>query len=155
NVSFDHYFATYPQAANPAGEPMFNGASGTPSVNGLTPALLTNNPNVSNADNQAVSGVTMAMLNPFRLDRAQANTSSQNHNYTPEQLGDDDGKMDAFVANTGRGTSGGAGAFGTPAQVLGYFDGNTVTAMWNYAQRFAMNDNNFTGTFGPSTPGAI
>jgi phospholipase C len=155
NVSFDHYFATYPQAANPAGEPMFNAASGTPSVNGLTPALLTNNPNMTNADNLAVSGITAPELNPFRLDRSQANTASQNHNYTPEQLGDDNGKMDAFVANTGRGTSGGAGAFGTPAQVLGYFDGNTVTAMWNYAQRFAMNDNAYTGTFGPSTPGAI
>jgi len=39
--------------------------------------------------------------------------------------------------------------------VMGYFDGNTVTAMWNYAQRFAMSDNSFGTTFGPSTPGAI
>ena len=38
---------------------------------------------------------------------------------------------------------------------MGYFDGNTVTAMWNYAQRFAMSDNSFGSTFGPSTPGAI
>jgi phospholipase C len=45
NVSFDHYFATYPNAANPPGEPVFKAKSGTPSVNGLTGALLTNNPN--------------------------------------------------------------------------------------------------------------
>src|ERR1700693_4482531 len=35
NVSFDHYFATYPIAANPPGEPGFKAAAGTPSVNGL------------------------------------------------------------------------------------------------------------------------
>jgi hypothetical protein len=38
---------------------------------------------------------------------------------------------------------------------MGYFDGNTVTAFWNYAQNFAMSDNNWTDTFGPSTPGAL
>ena len=34
NVSFDHYFGTYPNATNPAGEPEFHAAAGTPSVNG-------------------------------------------------------------------------------------------------------------------------
>jgi phospholipase C len=38
---------------------------------------------------------------------------------------------------------------------MGYFDGNTVTAMWNYAQHFAMSDNAYTDTYGPSTPGAL
>ena len=38
---------------------------------------------------------------------------------------------------------------------MGYFDGNTVTAMWNYAQHFSMSDNSFGSNFGPSTPGAI
>jgi hypothetical protein len=38
---------------------------------------------------------------------------------------------------------------------MGYFDGNTVTALWNYAQHFSLNDNNYTTQFGPSTPGAI
>jgi hypothetical protein len=57
--------------------------------------------------------------------------------------------------DVGRGTKGGAGAFGTTAQVMGYFDGNTVTGLWNYAQHFAMSDNAFTDTFGPSTPGLL
>jgi phospholipase C len=35
NVSFDHYFGTYPNAANPKGEPAFFAAPGTPTVNGL------------------------------------------------------------------------------------------------------------------------
>ena len=38
---------------------------------------------------------------------------------------------------------------------LGYYDGNTVTALWNYAQHFAMSDNSFGTTFGPSTPGVL
>ena len=32
---------------------------------------------------------------------------------------------------------------------------NTVTALWNYAQRYAMSDHFFGTTFGPSTVGAI
>src|SRR6202034_4645910 len=39
--------------------------------------------------------------------------------------------------------------------VMGYFDGNTVTGLWNYAQNFAMSDNSWSDTFGPSTPGAL
>jgi phospholipase C len=38
---------------------------------------------------------------------------------------------------------------------MGYYDGNTVTALWNYAQHFAMSDNSYSTTFGPSTPGAL
>ena len=55
NVSFDHYFGTYPFAANSAGEPSFQHRKGTPGVNGLTRALLNHNPN---------------QHNPFRLDRS-------------------------------------------------------------------------------------
>ena len=72
-----------------------------------------------------------------------------------EQKAYDNGKADLFPKYTGKGTAGGAGAFGTKGQVMGYFDGNTVTAMWNYAQNFAMSDNAYTDTYGPSTPGAI
>jgi phospholipase C len=38
---------------------------------------------------------------------------------------------------------------------MGYYDGNTVTALWNYAQNYAMNDNSFGTNFGPSTVGAV
>ena len=47
NVSFDHYFGTYPQAANTDGTP-FTAKPGTPTVNGLTDALLQHNPNAAN-----------------------------------------------------------------------------------------------------------
>ena len=60
NVSFDHYFGTYPKAANTDGQP-FQAAKGTPAVDGLAPAtshslppslqhstnLLTSNPNAA------------------------------------------------------------------------------------------------------------
>jgi phospholipase C len=88
NVSFDHYFATYPNAANPAGEPAFTPAAGTPAVNGLSGALLTANPNLTNTANGA------AAANPFRLDRTQAATADQNHAYTPEQQAYDNGAAD-------------------------------------------------------------
>jgi len=67
NVSFDHYFATYPNAANNVpGEPAFQAKPNTPNVNGLSGSLLTNNPNKNNPAN-----LTNA-INPFRLNRSQA-----------------------------------------------------------------------------------
>jgi phospholipase C len=149
NRSFDHYFGTYPNAQNPVGEPVFTAAANTPSVVGLTPTLLTASPTKANTKNGTFAA------NSFRLDRSQANTESQDHNYTPEQLAFDNGAMDLFPLETGNNTVSTSGAFGTLGLTMGYFDGNTVTAMWNYAQNFALNDNNYTDTFGPSSPGAI
>jgi phospholipase C len=146
NVSFDHYFGTYPVAANPGGEPAFSARSNTPTVNGLDPALLTSNPNLGN---------------PQRLGRTQALTCDQGHNYTPEQQAVDSGLMDRFVQSTGTGPTLGECLIpkqaATPGNyaVMDYYDGNTVTAMWNYAQHFAMSDNSFGTGFGPSTPGAF
>ena len=56
---------------------------------------------------------------------------------------------------TGNGGTGSPAVFNTPGLVMGYYDGNTVTALWNYAQYFAMNDNSYSTNFGPSTPGAL
>jgi len=150
NVSFDHYFGTYPNAQNLAGEPPFRARAGTPEVNTLeTAGLLHSNPNKANPENGDAAAA------PFRLSRAQAASADQNHGYTAEQAAFDEGEMDLFPTHTGRGSRGGEGRLGTKGQVMGYFDGNTVTALWNYAQSFAMNDNSFSTTFGPSTPGAI
>ncbi len=74
NVSFDHYFGTYPNALNPAGEPTFNARRNTPTVNGLSSGLLSNNPNLNPLNG---AGAT----NPFRLDRSQAATRDQGHGY--------------------------------------------------------------------------
>ena len=149
NVSFDHYFGTYPVATNPAREPRFKAAANTPSVNGFTDALLYNNPNFLN---KTLNGAGAS--NPFRLDRSEAATNDQDHNYTPEQQAFHGGLMDGFPKYTGTPGPPPSGET-TNALVMGYYDGNTVTAFWNYAQNFAMSDNSYGTTFGPSTPGAI
>jgi phospholipase C len=145
NVSFDHYFGTYPVATNPKGETQFHGSDNTPTVNGLTSGLIANNPNGPG-------------FLPFRLDPSQNYTCDQNHDYTPEQQAFDSGLMDKFPESTGSACSAktfpNVASFGTGI-VMGYYDGNTVTGLWNYAQHFAMNDNMFGTNFGPSTPGAL
>jgi phospholipase C len=136
NESFDHYFGTYPNAQNLAGENAFTAKPGTPSVNGLTPTLLTANPNSHQ---------------PIRLTPAQAVTCSQGHAYGAEQKAFDGGLMDKFPENTA-----GTGAqCNGQSMVMDYYDGNTVTGLWNLAQNFALNDNSYSTNFGPSTVGAI
>jgi phospholipase C len=157
NVSFDHYFGTYPKAANTSGKP-FHAARKTPAVNGLanTPGqggsgnLLTNNPNRDASGNQT---------NPRRLDPANINdvlTCDQDHSYNTEQKAFNGGAMDKFVSTLG--TAKGTNGLGQPCKasdVMHYYDGNTLPGLWNYAQHYAMSDNSFGTTFGPSTPGAI
>jgi len=151
NVSFDHYFATYPQAANTPGEiqqgsgmaaPSFTAAKNTPKgINTLANAglLAPTNPN---------------SIQPARLSPMQAVTCDQDHGYTSEQKAYDAGAMDKFVQFTSR-DSCGANQYGRPGLTMDYYDGNTVTGIWNYAQNYAMSDNHFSTTLGPSTPGAL
>jgi phospholipase C len=157
NESFDHYFGTYPKATNPPGQPRFTALPGTPSANNYetNPTLLTNNPNLNNTANGTGAS------NPFRFNRSQALTTSQSHSYTPEQNSFDLGAMDLFPSKTGSAGSSSSMSVLTPAVVttkgivMGYFDGNTVTALWEYAQNFALSDNSYDSNFGPSSPGAV
>ncbi|MFS4106282.1 phospholipase C [Streptomyces sp. PD-S100-1] len=140
NISFDHYFATYPKAANTDGT-RFTAAKGTPKdIDTLAHAgLLTHNPN---------------QYAPKRLTPAQAVTCDQNHSYGPEQYAANGGRADRYVENTEVGKCSG-GLFGEPGLVMDYYDGNTVTALWNYAQHYALSDRSFSSAYGPSTPGAV
>jgi phospholipase C len=136
NESFDHYFGTYPNAVNTPGEPAFTAQPNTPTVNGLSPALLSANPNSAN---------------PTRIPRAKALTCDMDHGYTDEQKAYDSGLADKFVQFTK-----GGGCVGAEEDfVMNYFDGNTVTGLWNLAQHFSLSDNSFDTQFGPSSPGAI
>jgi len=150
NISFDHYFGTYPNATNPSGEPRFVAVPNTPTVNGFSNALLNANPNLNPANTTGAS-------NPFRLDRSQAVTNDQDHDYMAEQQAFDTGLLDLFPLYTGAAgpPPSGSGVTQTNGLVMGYFDGNTVTGLWNYAQYFAMNDNSYGTTFGPSSVGVI
>ncbi|WP_433173682.1 phospholipase C [Actinoallomurus sp. CA-150999] len=140
NISFDHYFGTYPKAANTDGT-KFTAARHTPRVDGLTKKLLTQNPN---------------QYNPKRLTPKQAMTCDQDHGYASEQKAVNGGAMDKFVQNTEKDKCTGQPVlFGEPGLVMDYYDGNTVTGLWNYAQHYAMSDNSWDTVFGPSTPGAL
>ena len=151
NVSFDHYFATYPKAANTPGETQqgtgtpaaaFTASEDTPKdVNTLAGAglLAPNNPNAKQ---------------PERLTPQQAVTCDQDHNYGAEQKAYNGGLMDKFVQFTSRDACG-ANQYGRQGLTMDYYDGNTVTGLWNYAQNYAMSDNHFSTVFGPSTPGAL
>ncbi len=144
NNSFDHYFGTYPNAYYPSGEPVnatypagesaFVPLPNTPSVNGLSPA--TN---------------SLSAVAPFRLDRSQAVTCDNDNKYKDEQTAYNSGQINLFATTT-------SGTTGPPAVCLtdlsmGYYDGNTVTALWNYAQYFAMSDNYFDTEFGVTEEG--
>jgi phospholipase C len=150
NRSFDHYFGTYPNAANLYGEIPFHARPHTPAVNGFTDALLFNNPNFYQG----------AQINPIRLGPGDAVECSQTHAYTSEQLSADLGRMDKFVEYDGAKNNQGIPTDENnpncdPRMVMGYFDGNTVTALWNYAQHWAMSDNSFATNWGSSAVGAI
>lgn len=134
NISFDHYFGSYPNAANPAGEPAFYPKPHTPAVNNYNRTMLVNNPN----------GVA-----PYRLDRSQNVTCDNDNHYTDEQKAYDGGLLDKFSLLSATGTG------CLPDLTFGYYDGNTVTALWNYAQNFAMNDNFFASTFGTTVMGHL
>jgi len=163
NVSYDHYFGTYPNAQNLAGETPFSASTAPANNNLATPLdvtaafapiagldLLNSNPNLNAAN---LTGAT----NPFRLPAAAAWTNSQGHNYLPEQQAYDNGLMDLFPKFTGAaGPPPGAPPIAlTKGLVMGYFDGNTLNTWWSLAQQGALNDNSFSTNFGPSTPGAI
>jgi phospholipase C len=133
NNSFDHYFGTYPNVANLPNEQPFTALPNTPSVNGLTPSLIANNPNSTK---------------PFRLaPSAQVLCDNDNH-YADEQNAYHGGLLDKFPESTnGSGCRTGSN--------MGYYDGNTVTALWNYAQHFAMSDNFFDTEFGTTVMGHL
>jgi phospholipase C len=162
NISFDHYFGTYPNAANTDGQ-KFHALPGTPAVSGLPPATARSlPPSLRHSTNLLKHNPNAAL--PERLDSSAAGvvpgqgqlTCDQDHDYSTEQQAFNGGKMDHFVQSTGTGSgTGPTGASCNANQVMDYYDGNTVTAMWNYAQHYALSDDSFGTTFGPSSPGAI
>jgi phospholipase C len=148
NISFDHYFGTYPGSNNLL----------TPldTTNGFAPLagvdLLNHNPVAANPANGT------GAVNPFLLTGpAQAFTNDMGHNYKPEQQASDNGAMDLFPEFTGTAgpPPGSPAAALTKGLVMAYYDSGTVGEYWSIAQQFALNDNSWTTMFGPSTPGAI
>ena len=156
NVSFDHYFGTYPEAANTDGRRSPR-RPGTPAVQrALDGRCCTQQPEPRRP----------AEAPRQQPDRAPGEpggqvTCDQDHNYSDEQKAFDGGAMDKFVQSVG--TDGGTHDpgrhdVGGPVRPETSWTTTTATpspALWNYAQHFAMSDNSFGTTFGPSAPGAI
>ncbi len=141
NNSFDHYFGAYPVAANPPGEPEFFARPDTPTVNNLTSTLLQHSPDLAAA--------------PFRLDRSEAVTCDNDNHYTDEQSAYNGGLLNEFAEILSGTDASNPGMNCTPNLSMGYYDGNTVTALWNYAQHFAISDNFFASTFGVTVVGHL
>lgn len=135
NRAFDHYFGTYPNAENNPCETPFIARKDTPHVNNYNsaPVYLVNNQN---------------LFQPFRLAPSQVNTCAPPHTYSVLQITADSLLLDKFVE---------ASEMVCPdaSTPMGYFDGNTVTALWNYAQYFSMSDNFHSTCIGASTAGAL
>jgi phospholipase C len=123
--------------------PRFEARGDTPIVNSLTPELLSNNPNRS---------LTGGPANPTRLSPANAYVCDMDNGYTAEQMAAHGGLMDRFVQTTG---SAGHGCNLDGTTVMDYYDGITVTALWHYAQNYAMSDSSFDTNYGPTLPGHI
>jgi len=144
NISFDHYFGTYPNTLCPGAAPACNTGlpespfvplPNTPSINGLSPFL---------------NGLNLVA--PFRLDRSQALTCDNDNKYKDEQTAYNSGQVNGFALTAATGLD----PNGNPCTVnlsMGYYDGNTVTALWNYVQYFAMSDNYFDTEFGVTEEG--
>ncbi|MGZ6733968.1 MAG: phospholipase C [Nocardioides sp.] len=182
NISFDHYFGTYPYAANTGG-PSFTAKAGTAGLPGSSQTITnftgansgllgmagTSVTNTVVPGAKGKPGVNPNTVAPYRLGYDQAWTCSQGHGYAAEQkavLGSATqapGAMDRFVentssnaacANTAATAPAGNSEFGRNGLSMSYTDGNVVTGLWNYAQSYAMSDNSWANNFGPSTVGA-
>jgi phospholipase C len=115
------------------GESPFMPLPNTPTVDGLTSVL---------------DGLSSTA--PFRLDRAQETTCDNDNHYTDEQTAYNSGAVNKFPESTS-----GTGSGCTPALSMAYYDGNTVTALWNYAQYFAMSDHFYDTEFGTTVMGHL
>lgn len=137
NRSFDNYFGTYPYA------PGFHPLPGTPT-------------NVANFQDVA-ENVYHAVYNPDQYGNpvypqllTQLDTTDVDHNYNDMIAMVDDGKMDKFYYENQYVYSKHDGNI-----AMGYYDYNSIPALWQYAQHYAMADHWFQPVYGPSTPGAL
>ena len=167
NVSFDHYFGTYPNGgqhrrpavrrrAGHAGRR--RPAAGDRRVAagracGTATDLLTEQP-----ERVAAAAARQQPHGRCRAAPGGQLTCDQDHNYSDEQQAFDGGQMDQFVQSVGTGGRA-RRPFGTPCDAEARsWTTTTATpspALWNYAQHYAMSDNSYGTTFGPSAPGAI
>ncbi len=147
NVSFDHYFGTYPNATNTDGS-TFHAKPGTPE--GERPVhKITRGPDRPAADQQP-ERVQPAAAHPLRgadlrpEPRLHAGAGGLRRRQDGHVRPGHRERLD--LHRPARSSS------VQPGLVMDYYDGNTVTGLWNYAQNYAMSDNNYDTDFGPVHP---
>ena len=109
NISFDHYFGTYPTAQNNTGEPPFIAATGTPAVNSLVTPLDPTHGFARDDDREPADrepdgdrhGQRRGRVQPVPPRPVAGRDRGQGHNYKPEQQASDNGAMDLFPEYTG------------------------------------------------------
>ncbi len=165
NVPFDAMFGTYPFAANLPGEtPFFPKEDTEIPDNLLTIDPLTGGNYLTTNRNIGQNG--SGRVNPTRLAPNQELTNFESNGYTRTQIDVDNGLMDRFVYKQTTPppilyTVGGVqksfdATYGQGANIaMDYWDGNTFTGLWNYAQFYATSDRNFTTGYGESIIGNI
>lgn len=163
NVSFDNMFGTYPIAQNTDGIPFFPLPGTEVPDNLLTIDPLTGGNYLTTNRNVGQTGV--GKVNPQRLAYNQVLTNFESNGYTRLQLDVNNGLMNHFVLN--QTTPAPIISFVSPHPpfdatygrganiVMDYWDGNTFTGMWNYAQYYSMSDHCFTTGYGESVVGGI
>ena len=141
NISFDHYFAHLSNRAENPDEVPFVGAANADRNGLVTPLDVT-------SGFTPIAGIESAQRQPNREQHRQRHGRRQSvppgpgpggdhgpgHNYKPEQQASDNGAMDLFPKYTGTaGPPPGAPTTRRPAKglVMGYYDGNTVSELWN------------------------
>ena len=63
--------------------------------------------------------------------------------------------MDRFVQFTSGNCAIPGASDTSPGIGMDYYDGNTATGLWNYAQHYGMSDNSWDATFGPTMIGSL
>lgn len=171
NNTFDRYFGTYPYATNQDGTP-FQAKPGTPIPENYLQSIGTDGVPVFK---DSLARDNPNVVKPFRLGPDDY-ICTNDHEYQPEldAVGWPALTMDQFVAHATKSSTrqipgtqqyynqdcanppGPLNPSPLPGgQVMGYFDGNSATALWNYAQNFAMSDHFHQLTYGPSTLGHL
>ena len=119
NISFDHYFATYPNALNKDGETLQGSGKAAPKFQAKP-----DTPKADNLENADLLGEKNPnSIKPFRIGPGNAVTTDQTHHYGDEQAAYNGGKMDMFPETVSTDIDKyGQDAFATPGMTMGYYD---------------------------------
>ena len=142
NISYDHYFGTYPKATNKGGGTKFKAKKDTPKNDNLvTSKKLKKNPN---------------LYKPFRLGPSEALTCDQNHGYTAEQKAFNNSAPWTGSSRKSASTPAGACSARRDCTAWATTTATRSTGLWNYAQNFGdVRPRSFSGQLRAVSPEAL